>query len=131
MMSVGGWRSAPARRCGTGDEKGRQCPVAPVAKRPYSPRSAVGVFGDAVTSITQVPASPIRNREVDHRVAAIGGVAGGDSDQIAVGVVKQEFGEKAVDELVGSAGRSRGGEVQVVAGVRVDRIKSAPFGVWR
>ena len=37
---------------------GDKAPVAPVASKPYSPWVAVGVFGDAVTSIVQLPASP-------------------------------------------------------------------------
>ena len=37
---------------------GARAPVAPVTSRPYSPWVGSGVFGDGVTSMVHLPASP-------------------------------------------------------------------------
>ncbi len=82
-----------------------RAPVAPVASRPNSPWVGIGVLGDAVTSIDPRAGVALGHGEIDHRVAPVGGIAGGDGDEIAVRIVEQQLGVEAVDELVGAAGR--------------------------
>ena len=48
--------------------------------------------------------------------------------EVAVFVVEQQFGVEGVDEFVGSAGRSRRGELEVVADFHLYRVVIAPVG---